>query len=120
MPHEVIAFDHVQLAMPRGAEAEAEAFFAGILGFVRVTKPEPFFSRGGCWFEAGPVRLHLGVEDDFAPARKAHLALRVQGLDGLADRLVAAGHEPRWTDEHGDHRFHADDCFGNRLEFIDT
>lgn len=116
----ILELAHVQLAMPRGAEAEAEAFYVGVLGLVRVPKPEPLARRGGCWFESGLVQIHLGVEDDFIPARKAHPAMHVSGLDALADRLKAAGHEPRWSDEIDDRRFHADDCFGNRLEFIEA
>jgi hypothetical protein len=104
--------------MPRGAEADAEAYYVDVLGFIRVPKPEPLASRGGCWFEAGPVALHLGVEDEFIPARKAHPAIRVSDLDAVAAALEAAGHEARWSDELADARFHTDDCFGNRLEFI--
>jgi hypothetical protein len=114
------AIDHVQLAMPGGAEAEAEAFYAGVLGFVPVPKPPGLAQRGGRWFEQGGVRVHLGVEDDFRPARKAHPALVVAPFDELLARLGAAGVSIRWADEGpGVRRGHIDDCFGNRLELID-
>ena len=113
------ALDHVQLAMPRGAEDEAEAFYCGPLGLRRVPKPEPLASRGGCWFENGAVTVHLGVEDDFRPARKAHPAFRVDDLDGLVGRLADAGHDVRWDDELPDvRRCYVDDPFGNRIELI--
>jgi catechol 2,3-dioxygenase-like lactoylglutathione lyase family enzyme len=111
--------DHVQLAMPAGAEGVAESFYVGVLGLTRVEKPPALAVRGGCWFRGGELELHLGVEGDFRPARKAHPAMRVDGLDALAEALQAAGHEVRWSDEvPGTRRFHTDDPFGNRLEFI--
>lgn len=113
--------DHVQLAMPAGSEAVAESFYVGVLGLTRVEKPPALAKRGGCWFRGEGVELHLGVESDFRPARKAHPALRVEGLDALAEVLQSAGHEVRWSDEvPGTRRFHTDDPFGNRLEFIAT
>lgn len=114
-----VRFDHVQLAMPAGAEAEAVAFYVGVLGLTQVPKPAPLASRGGAWFSAGAAMIHLGVEADFQPARKAHPALVVDGLDALADRLAAAGREVRWDHElPGVSRFNTDDVFGNRLELI--
>lgn len=114
-----VALDHVQLAMPAGQEDTAEAFYSGVLGIVRQPKPGALAARGGCWFEQGAVKIHLGVEDDFRPAKKAHPALVVDDLDALADRLTAAGHDVRWSDEiPGTRRFHTDDPFGNRLELI--
>lgn len=113
--------DHVQLAMPSGPEAEAaaEAYYAGLLGLTRVPKPPALAVRGGCWFAAGDVQVHLGVEEPFAPARKAHPAFVVDDLDALAADLAAAGHDVRWSDELPDtRRFHTDDPFGNRLELI--
>jgi catechol 2,3-dioxygenase-like lactoylglutathione lyase family enzyme len=113
------AIDHVQLAMPRGGEAAAEVFYAGLLGLMRVAKPARLATRGGCWFERGAVRLHLGVEDDFRPAKKAHPALLVRGFDELLERLHAAGIAPRMSDEvPGVRRCHVDDPFGNRIELI--
>lgn len=114
-------FHHVQLAMPPGAEAEraARAFYGGALGMAEVAKPPALAERGGAWFGAGGLELHLGVEPDFRPARKAHPAIVVDDLDGLAARLRAAGAEPRFdADLPGHRRFYVDDCFGNRLEFL--
>ncbi len=114
------AIDHVQLAMPAGAEQKATWFYAGLLGMRLVAKPEHLATRGGCWFEAGPVRIHLGVEGDFRPARKAHPALVVQALDALVATLTSAGVEVR-TDEplEGFERVYVDDPFGNRIELME-
>jgi len=113
------SIDHVQLAMPRGAEAEAEGYFLGVLGFEQVPKPAALAVRGGCWFRAGSIVVHLGVEDPFVPARKAHPALLVHGIDALAARLAQAGHDVRWDHELAPvRRFHTDDPWGNRIEII--
>jgi hypothetical protein len=115
-----VTIDHVQLAMPAGAEPEAESFYRDVLGFAVVPKLPALAARGGRWFEQGGVRLHIGAEEDFRPARKAHPAFVVTQLDGLLDRLSRAGIEPRWSEEGpGVRRCHIDDCFGNRLELID-
>jgi catechol 2,3-dioxygenase-like lactoylglutathione lyase family enzyme len=114
--------DHVQLAMPPGPDAEkaAEAFYAGVLGMSPVAKPPALPRRGGRWFEQGGVRVHLGVEEDFRPARKAHPALVVAPFDALLRRLESAGVPVRWSEEGpGIRRGHIDDCFGNRLELVD-
>lgn len=111
-----IEIDHVQLAMPPGGEPDARAFYVGRLRLVEVPKPPALAARGGCWFAAGAVRLHLGVEDGFRPARRAHPALVVRGLDAL---LEAADLAPVWSDEiPGVRRCHVEDPFGNRLELI--
>ncbi len=111
--------DHVQLAMPPGREAEAEAFYVDLMGFVVHPKPEPLASRGGRWFEAGHVAVHLGVEADFRPARKAHPALVADDLDAVVAKLAAGGHEVRWdTDLPDQRRCYVDDPFGNRIELI--
>jgi hypothetical protein len=89
MSFEVIGLDHVQLAMPAGGEDVAESFYRGLLGFARVPKPEPMAKRGGCWFVAGTAAVHLGVEDDFRPARKAHPALRIRNLSDLAAQVAS-------------------------------
>jgi len=117
--HRVRALDHVQLAMPAGGEERAEAFYSGLLGFDRQAKPEPLASRGGCWFSDGAVAVHLGVDPDFRPARKAHPALVVDDLDGLVAALAAAGHPFRDDrDLPGVRRGYVDDPFGNRIELI--
>lgn len=119
MSDQLMGLDHVQLAMPAGDEDRAEAFYGGLLGLDRLPKPEPLASRGGCWFSNGRVTLHLGVEQDFRPARKAHPALVVRDLGALTDRLVAAGHEVRPDHElAGVERCFVDDPFGNRIELI--
>jgi catechol 2,3-dioxygenase-like lactoylglutathione lyase family enzyme len=114
--------DHVQLAAPPGCEAEARRFYGGLLGLAEVEKPEALQGRGGAWFVAGTQQLHIGVEEDFAPARKAHPALRAAGdaaLDALAEELVTAGVEVRWDDTiPGTRRFYCDDPWGNRLELL--
>ena len=115
----VVAIDHVQLAMPPEREAEAVAFYKALLGLTNVPKPPHLAVRGGCWFEGPGVKLHLGVEADFRPARKAHPALLVDDLASLAERLEAAGHEVRVEGglDGYDQRY-VDDPFGNRLELL--
>lgn len=117
----ITGIDHVQLAMPAGGEEAAEAFYAGLLGLERQPKPEPLASRGGCWFAAGPVALHLGVDAGFRPARKAHPALVVEDLDALVRRLGGAGVAVRPDEDlPGVRRCYVDDPFGNRIELIDA
>ena len=112
--------DHVQLAMPAGHEAEARAFYTGLLGIPEQVKPPHLARRGGCWFERGALKIHLGVEKDFRPARKAHPAFIVEDLPALARALAAAGIELR-SDEplEGYERFFVDDPFGNRIELME-
>lgn len=106
--------------MPVGREEEAVAFYAGVLGLEVVPKPDGLVGRGGRWFRSGPVELHLGVEDPFVPARKAHPALLVEDLAGLERRLRAAGVEPVADVElEGYRRVYLADPFGNRLELIE-
>lgn len=115
----IVGLDHVQLAMPRGGEPVARDFYGGLLGLPEEPKPEPLASRGGCWFIDGPVQIHLGVEADFRPARKAHPALVVDDLDALVERLEAAGHEVRSGDAvNGRVQRFVDDPFGNRIELV--
>ena len=118
----IVALDHVQLAAPPGSEAAARGFYSGLLGLPEVDKPEPLRARGGAWFACGAQQLHIGVEDPFGPARKAHPALAVRSPDALrdlAERLEAAGAEVRWDDElPGFARFYTADPFGNRLELL--
>lgn len=114
-----LPLDHVQLAMPRGEEGAARAFYGALLGLPEVPKPEPLRSRGGVWFDLGGSQLHLGVEEPFTPARKAHPCLVWPDLDTLATRLGEAGHEVAWDENlPGVRRFYAHDPFGNRLEFM--
>ena len=116
----IVGVDHVQLAMPAGREAEARAFYAGLLGIPEVAKPPALAARGGAWFERGALRIHLGVDRDFRPARKAHPGLLVVGLDALVAALRAAGHAVA-EDEPlpGYQRVYVNDPFGNRLELME-
>ncbi len=121
MGHRLSAVDHVQLAMPRGAEADARRFYEGVLGLENQPKPAALAVRGGCWFSNGDVTLHLGVEEDFRPARKAHPAIRVDGFDALCSALEEAGHPVRPDHEiPGIRRGYVDDPFGNRIELIEA
>ena len=114
-----VRLHHVLLAMPPGEEEAARSFYAGVLGLSEVEKPPVLAARGGAWFRAGGVEFHLGVEQDFRPATKAHPAVVVDDLDGLAARLQAAGQDATWDDEFPGHqRIYAADPFGNRLEFL--
>ena len=110
---------HTQLAMPAAGEADARAFYVGALGMTEIAKPPVLAARGGAWFRSGGVELHLGVEEDFRPARKAHPGLLVTDLDAVAAALTASGHAVRWDDGFPGHRrFYVDDPFGNRLELL--
>lgn len=110
---------HVQIAVPRGSEQACRDFWGGLLGMDELEKPAVLAARGGCWFRAGGVEVHLGVEEPFTPARKAHPGLLVDNLLLLAERLQRAGHEVTWSDEFPGHdRFYCADPFGNRLELL--
>lgn len=111
---------HVQLTMPAGAEDRARAFWSGVLGLDEVAKPPVLAARGGCWFRGGDLEVHCGVEDDFAPARKAHPGIVVGDLDRVVDRFAAAGVDVTPDgDFPGYRRVYAHDPFGNRLEFLE-
>lgn len=118
----ITGVDHVQLAMPQGRENAARAFYAGLLGMIEQPKPPVLAARGGCWFTSGTAVLHLGVEEPFSPARKAHPALLVDDLDALSAALAAAGYRCVRADGEipGVQRFHTHDPFGNRVEFQQT
>ncbi len=116
----IYALDHVQLAMPPGEEDRARAFYRDVFGLAEVPKPADLAARGGVWFEAGTLKLHLGVEQDFRPARKAHPALLVHDLQALVQRCEAAGY--RITTDvplKGYDRVHVADPFGNRIELLE-
>ena len=115
----LLRLDHVQLAMPAGREDDARAFYEGLLGIPEKAKPSNLVDRGGVWFEGGGVKIHLGVEADFKPARKAHPAFIVDDLEGLAATLQRAGYrvvEDRPLE--GFDRKYVDDPFGNRIELM--
>lgn len=116
----LVAVDHVQLAAPPGSEDALRSYYADVLGMAEIPKPAVLAARGGCWFEAGPVRLHLGIEQDFRPAKKAHPGLRVTGIKAYAARLAARGARVIWDDNLPGHlRFYSEDPVGNRLEFLE-
>ncbi len=115
------SLDHIQLAMPPGEEEMARSFFCGILGMTENEKPEPLASRGGCWFRSGSVIVHIGVETNFAPQRKAHPAFCVPDLERLADDLKKKQFAVEWDNALSDRkRFYTSDPFGNRIEFIQS
>jgi catechol 2,3-dioxygenase-like lactoylglutathione lyase family enzyme len=117
----ILSIDHVQLAMPIGEEDQARAFYVSLLGFVEVPKPPELAKRGGAWFESKNVRLHLGVELDFHPARKAHPAFIVDDLDAAITKVervrykIDASQPPL----DGYKRAHVFDPFGNRIELME-
>jgi catechol 2,3-dioxygenase-like lactoylglutathione lyase family enzyme len=116
----ITRIEHVQLAMPAGGEALAREFYHGALGIAEIPKPPHLAQRGGCWFESGDLKIHLGVETEFRPARKAHPALLVDDLPALRQRLSALGYALK-DDEplEGYRRIYVDDPFGNRIELME-
>jgi catechol 2,3-dioxygenase-like lactoylglutathione lyase family enzyme len=115
----VVGLDHVQVAMPRGMEDSARSFYGALLGLVEIPKPAATAPRGGIWFECGSLQLHLGVEDPFTPARKAHPALRVRSYEALLARLTASGCKVvRDAALPGVSRAFVEDPFGNRIELV--
>lgn len=116
----IYGLDHVQVAMPAGQEVQARAFYSTVLGLTEAPKPANLAPRGGVWFEGGALRLHLGIETDFRPAKKAHPALLVQNLEALTQHLQCAGitvvkDEPL----PGYNRIYVNDPFGNRIELLE-
>jgi catechol 2,3-dioxygenase-like lactoylglutathione lyase family enzyme len=119
MSNPFTALDHVQLAMPRGEEAAARRFYCDILGMSEIIKPPILAQRGGCWFQSGDVQIHLGVEAEFRPAKKAHPALRCTNYTDFLAKLQTAGIEiTRDESIPGTVRCHIQDVFGNRIELI--
>ena len=114
--------DHVQVAAPPGCEREARSFYGELLGLPERPKPDDLQGGGGVWFSAGEQELHVGVAEDFAPARKAHPGLRVDSdaaLDVLAGALTTAGAAVEWDDRiPGQRRFFTTDPWGNRVELL--
>jgi catechol 2,3-dioxygenase-like lactoylglutathione lyase family enzyme len=116
-----LGIDHVQVAAPAGSEPEARRFYGELLGLTELTKPPALQLRGGVWFGCGAHQLHVGIAQDFTPARKAHPALLValRDLDALARRLAGAGCDVQWDDAiPGTRRFYTWDPGGNRLELV--
>ncbi|MFF4804782.1 VOC family protein [Streptomyces sp. NPDC001351] len=124
----ITAIDHVQLAAPPGSEDRLRAYYVGVLGMTEIPKPPVLAARGGCWFQAGAVQLHLGIEAAPAgggkchcrPAKKAHPGLRVTGIERYAARLRTHGAQVEWDENlPGHRRFYSEDPVGNRLEFLE-
>jgi catechol 2,3-dioxygenase-like lactoylglutathione lyase family enzyme len=116
----LLGLHHIQLAMPEGEEEAALKFYGAILGMTQVAKPPELAPRGGLWFRDGALEVHLGIEEPFTPARKAHPAFLVRNLATLRERIETAGY--RVTDDvplEGFHRCHVRDPFGNRLELVE-
>ncbi|HEV2425071.1 MAG TPA: VOC family protein [Terriglobia bacterium] len=119
-PH-ILAIDHIQIAAPQGCEIAARQFYGFVLGLEEIEKPFRLQARGGCWFRCGSQQLHVGVERDFRPARKAHPAFRAADIEALRERLRSQ--DVKMTEYEalpGVRRFYADDPWGNRLEFVEV
>ncbi|MCQ6558492.1 VOC family protein [Paenibacillus mendelii] len=120
MTYQFLGLDHVQLAAPAQVEEQARSFYSGILGMPEIKKPEKLISRGGVWFQCGIHQVHIGVQDNFVAAVKAHPAFQVERISELRSMLLQRGVEVRDDDARdGAERFYIDDPFGNRLEFIE-
>ena len=117
----IVELDHIQLAMPESEEEKARAFYGATLGLMEIDKPSSLQGRGGVWYQVADGRqVHLGVEKPFSPNRKAHPCFVVVDLDRLAEGLQSAGYPVLWDDAlHPVRRFYTEDCFANRLEFVD-
>lgn len=116
----ITGIDHVQIAAPKGCEGAARDFFGRLLGLEEIEKPEPLRLRGGCWFRVGSRQVHIGIEEDFRAARKAHPAFAVSDIDALFSKLEGAGVRCTWDEAPGGvRRFYANDPWGNRLEFTE-
>ena len=119
-PFAFIGLHHVQLAIPPDGEEDARAFYGEVLGLSEVVKPPDLASRGGCWFRGQGIELHLGVEEKFVPARKAHPGILLDRIGPLSERLIEHGFEVDWDRSFpGYRRFYSYDLHGNRLEFLE-
>jgi catechol 2,3-dioxygenase-like lactoylglutathione lyase family enzyme len=120
MSFRITHLDHLQIAAPEGCEAAAREFYGEVLGMREIEKPVLLRARGGCWFECGHQQLHIGVEKDFRPAKKAHPAFAASNFDELRQALLSRGIKVlEDTSIPGVRRFHAEDPWGNRLEFLE-
>ncbi|MFE1963105.1 VOC family protein [Streptomyces sp. NPDC059479] len=116
----ITAVDHILLAAPPGSEDVLRGFYVDVLGMTEIPKPPALAACGGCWFQSGGAQLHLGIEQDFRPPKKAHPGLRVTAIEAYAQRLKALGAPVTWDDNlPGHQRFYSRDPVGNRLEFLE-
>lgn len=112
--------DHVQIAAPPDCETAAREFYGSLIGLPEIPKPAELRSRGGVWFQVGAEQLHIGVEPDFQPARKAHPDFAAEHLNDLATRLKSSGYEIIWDEALPEtRRFYVSDPWGNRVEFLE-
>jgi catechol 2,3-dioxygenase-like lactoylglutathione lyase family enzyme len=116
-----LAIDHLQIAIPVGGEAAGRKFFCDLLELEEIAKPSTLAERGGVWFGVGKQQIHLGVDHNFLPSEKAHVAIATNALARLRARLENAGFVT-YDDEpvNGRTRFFTKDPFGNRIEFMDA
>jgi catechol 2,3-dioxygenase-like lactoylglutathione lyase family enzyme len=120
MPYIFKSIDHIQLAAPKGSEDTARKFFKNILGFEEVEKPKELKKRGGVWFEFGNYQIHIGIEEPFYPAKKAHPAFEIENIEELRKHLVTNGIDVMDDDKlPGAKRFYISDPFGNRMELLE-
>lgn len=121
MSFRFLGIDHVQLAAPEDCEANARKFFTEILGWMEIPKPDSLKKRGGVWFQCGNHQVHIGVQEDFVAATKAHPAFQVKNIDALREHLLKR--HIQVIEDHarieGVKRFYLNDPFGNRLEFLE-
>ncbi|MDN4606649.1 VOC family protein [Sporosarcina highlanderae] len=120
MPEFLTGIDHIQIAAPPNSEEQARKFYGELLRMKEIPKPENLQGRGGCWFQCGAQEVHIGIQADFTPAKKAHPGFTVRALEELKSRLIASGYPI--TDEPpiaGRARFFTNDPFGNRIEFLE-
>ena len=113
-----MSLHHVQVSGPAGCEDAMRSFYGGVLGMTELEKPDRLRARGGAWFRSGSLEIHVGIEEGFRPARKAHPGIAVADVEALAARVAASGASVEWDDSiPGVRRFHSTDPVGNRLEF---
>src|SRR3954447_16443333 len=113
----MMRLSHVNITMPKGGEDVARSFYGGLLGLPEIPKPEPLRVRGGVWFDAGGLDLHVSVEEQRGGADGfRHFGLECPDVDGVRARLRAAGYPTEDGRPAPWRRFFAHDPFGNRIE----